>query len=330
MGKQPPHRPERSFPNAKRIIVECELSTCIYCGEPLKPRKPWHMRKTVQTLKGCLFVAGRSKQCDNPQCPHVGQHYYASSVWKISLPYGTYGLDVLAHIGWQHEKEHRQLAEIQRDLSEGGMLISERTVGRLYRQFLALLGGASKKTLQELEATAKEYGGLIWAIDALKPDGHGTWLYVLYEVLKGTPVSALQSDHPTAEELGKWLKPYRDLPYEVLATLSDGEDAIIAAFEASWPNAAHQRCQEHALGNIVEPVLKYDARLRQQMRQDLGGLPAVPELAEIAGTPDHESEPLSVPISVAKPVEAEGAGEPTRVGQAEPAPPFYLLNGTPN
>jgi len=33
----------------------------------------------------------------------------ASGVLRISLPYSTYGLDVLAFIGWQHEYEHQQL-----------------------------------------------------------------------------------------------------------------------------------------------------------------------------------------------------------------------------
>jgi hypothetical protein len=108
MEKQPRHRPERSFPNAKRIIIECELNKCIHCGKALVPRKLWHMRKTVQTMEGPLFVAGRSQECTNLRCKHRGKHYYANGVWKISLPYSTYGLDVLAYIGWQHEKEHRQ------------------------------------------------------------------------------------------------------------------------------------------------------------------------------------------------------------------------------
>jgi hypothetical protein len=65
------------------------------------------------------------------------------------------------------------LIEIQR-----GLLVNECSVGKLYRQFLALLGGATEKTLRILKATA-EYGGLMWAIDALQPDRHGTLLYVL-------------------------------------------------------------------------------------------------------------------------------------------------------
>jgi len=298
MNKRPRHRPQRSFPSAKRVIVECELEKCVHCGQPLVPGKTWHVRKTIQTLEGPLFVAGKTKKCVNPDCSQRGPLYHASGVLRHSLPYSTYGLDVLAYIGWQHEKEQRQLIEIQRDLNQRGLLVNERTVGKLYRQFLALLGGATEKTLRILKATAEKHGGLMWAIDAMQPEGHGTLLYVLYEVLSGTAVSALQSDHPTAKELSEWLKPYQALPYPVQATLSDGEDAIIAALKGCWPHAPHQRCQEHALSNLAEPVQKHDTQLGVQMRQDLGGLPAVPEQMKVP-----------VPAGAEKPAESHSEGE---------------------
>ncbi|MGB9872339.1 MAG: hypothetical protein ACPLYD_11835 [Anaerolineae bacterium] len=295
MEKRPRHRPQRRFPDAKRIIVECELDTCIHCGSPLKPRKPWHMRKTVQTMKGPVFVAGKSKECVNPACSHYGTHYYASGVLLISLPYSTYGLDVLAFIGWQHEQEHKQFVEIQRELNHRGVIVNERNVGKLYRQFLALLGAMSEKTHQRLATTAAEHGGLIWAIDALQPEGHGTLLYVLYEVLSGTPVAAIPLERATTGQLREWLQPYQALPFPVLATLSDGEEAIIAALKACWPEAPHQRCQAHFLNNLVEPVLEYDTQLRKRMREDLGRLPPVPDCSEKAAALASDGQPAVAP-----------------------------------
>jgi len=118
------------------------------------------MRKTVQTMDGAVFVAGKSKECTNSSCTHFGKHYYATSVLKYSLPYSTYGLDVLAFIGWQHEHEHQQLVEIQRELNQRGVEINESNVGKLYRQFLALLGGTIAHTAEKLATTADEHGGL--------------------------------------------------------------------------------------------------------------------------------------------------------------------------
>jgi hypothetical protein len=156
-------------------------------------------------------------------------------------------------------------------LNQRGIEVCERHVGRLYRQFLALLGGMNEGIKSRLEETAKEHGGLIWGIDALQPEGHGPLLYVLYEVLSGTPVAGVQLDHPTADDLVAWLRPYQALPYQFLATLSDGEKAIMAALETCWPDAPRQRCQEHYLGNLAEPVLKVDGKLQEWMRDDLEG-----------------------------------------------------------
>ena len=278
MEKQPRHRPKREFPDAERIIVECDLEECPHCGERLENRMPWHMRKKVQTLQGPKYVAGKSKTCANPVCTHPGKNYYASRVLMISLPKSTYGLDVLAYIGWRHEHDHKQLVEIHRELNERGILVNERNVGKLYRQFLALLGAMSEPTDQKLQETIAEHGGLIFGLDGLQPEGHGTLLYVLYEVLSGTPVAAVQMEHATTKKLSEWLQAYQHYP--ALAVVSDGEDAIISALKKTWPEGPHQRCQEHFLGNLAEGVLKHDAILRKQMRQSLGGLPKVQKETE--------------------------------------------------
>lgn len=289
------HRPQRSYPDAERVILECELETCVHCSRPLVPSGTWHMRKYVQTMTGPLFVAGKSKTCDAPDCSHRGQHYHASRVWQISMPQSTYGLDVMAFIGWQHEQEHKQFVEIQGILNQCQIEVSERHVGRLYRQFLALLGGMNERVRNRLDKAAEEHGGVMWGIDALQPEGHGTLLYVLYELLSGTPVAGIQLDHATAEELVEWLAPYRALPYAVLATLSDGEKAIIAAMSTCWPDTPRQRCQEHYLGNLAEPVLEVDRKVQEWMRNELGGLPAVPSEAETAAVEERSGQSTSAP-----------------------------------
>lgn len=277
MGGQASHRPRRRFPNAPRIILEPELENCIHCGEGLNKRVPWHTRKTIQRLAGPLFVAGKSRECGNPECSHQGTIYYASRVWLYSLPYSTYGLDVLAYIGWRHEHDHRQLVEIQRELNGMGVVVNERNVGKLYRQFLALLGGMDQQKEAKLAEIVEHHGGLIWAIDGLKPEGHGTLLFVLYEVLSATPVAAIQLEGANQEQLCQWLKPYQELGFPVLATLSDGEKGVITALKVTWPEAPHQRCQAHFLNNLAEPVLVHDTKLRQGLRDAVGFISAPPE-----------------------------------------------------
>jgi len=278
MEKRPRHRPERRYPEAKRQILVSDLNTCIHCGAELRLRPNWHMRKTIQTLDGPLFLAGRAKVCTNTECLHCGTRYYASQVWLLSLPDSTYGMDVLAYIGWRHEHDQRQLVEIQRELNQKGVEINERTVGKLYRQYLALLGASSETIRKKLNTIVEKHGGLILGVDALQPEGHGSLLYVLYEILSGTVMSAIQLEAPNEKDLTNWLMRYQEYP--VLGSVSDGEERIIAALRAVWPNAPRQRCQEHFLGNLADEVLANDAELRKQMRADLGGLPKTTALPE--------------------------------------------------
>jgi alpha-L-fucosidase len=259
-------------------------------------RDTWYVKKYVQTMDGPVFVAGKSNKCVNPDCTHKDEYYYARGVLLISLPYSTYGLDVLAFIGWQHEHEHRQLVEIQKQLNQRGILINERTVGKQYRQFLALLGGMSDKKRERLAEVEQKHDGLIWAIDALQPEGCGSSLYVLYEVLSGTPVSAIQLENPTTPRLTEWLAPYKELPFNVLATLSDGEKAIVAALKGCWKDAPHQRCQLHFLNRVAEPVMEEDSRLRRQLRGELGGLAPVPTHTQEVQKSTEESLPDASPF----------------------------------
>src|SRR5437773_9931801 len=170
MDTQPRHRPSRRFVDAKRLIFPCDRQTCLHCGQLLVPRKTWYIKKYVQTLNGPVFVAGKSNRCVNPACPHPSATYYASGVLSISLPYSTYGLDVLAFIGWRHEHDHCQLVEIQRELQQRRLLVNERTVAKLYRQFLASIDGLTTQHLQRLETAIHLHRRWTPATDALRPD----------------------------------------------------------------------------------------------------------------------------------------------------------------
>ncbi len=52
------------------------------------------------------------------------------------------------------------------------------------------------------------------------------------------------------------------------------------ALSEVWPDVVHQLCQMHFLGNLSDPLQKDDLVLKQQLQQDLKGLPRVPDLSE--------------------------------------------------
>jgi hypothetical protein len=189
-------------------------------------------------------------------------------------------LDVIAFVGIQHEREHKQFTEIQTLLNEQGVEINDSSVGRLYRLFLALVAGTWPHRRQRIAKAAHQHGGLILMADGLSPDGAGPQFYVLWEVFSGTPIGGMIIDQADETHLTDWLTECRDLidDLPVLALLSDKEKALVGAMSAVWPQAPHQLCQMHFMKNLSGPVHCADQSLRQTLRDGLAELPAVPEL----------------------------------------------------
>jgi hypothetical protein len=189
-------------------------------------------------------------------------------------------MDVIAFVGIQRDRAHRQFTEIQELLNQRGVQINDTSVGRLYRLFLALIEGTWPKRRERLSTAAKQHGGLILMADGLSPEGAGPQLYVLWEVFSGTPISGMLIEQASEKQLTDWLQACRaqigDLA--VLALLSDKEPALVAALRAVWSTAAHQLCQMHFMQNLSGPVHNADQVLRGDLRDHLSALPAVPEL----------------------------------------------------
>ncbi len=296
------HRPSRRFPNAPRTVFQPEVKKCPYCKSKLRSTGNISINREVQTMDGALNVRAYSWRCSNQDCPCPDVRYRAQrQLWKVSLPKSGYGLDVVAHIGWQHDKKYRQFGEIQEDLQSRNIQISERHVGRLYRQYLSLLGGLADQRLQHLKKVNELHGGVVWALDALQPDKDGTLLYVLYEAISETTVAAAWLDKRDSDHIIGWLKPYADLNFTVLATLSDGEDAEIKALRILWSNSPHQMCLTHFLGDCTKPIKQADRMLKATLRKAMGPLPPVP---------GDENSAKAGPVA-ASPVLSEPPAQPT-------------------
>jgi hypothetical protein len=278
-------RPRRSNPQAERKIFTAELAACPTCNQPLTSvGNSAHSIKTVQTFEGEFHVVAYSRLCGHPACEKQGTHYHAVGHLHVALPGETYGLDVVAFIGWQRDRAQRRFSEIKGLLNDKGIAINERSVGRLYRLYQALIKGGWKKGQARQAQAEQEHGGLILTADGLKPDGCGGTLYVLYEVLSGTPVSAMWLETADAIHLTTWLRQAPVADFKVLATMSDHEEALVMALRTVWPEAPHQLCQEHFISRLSEPIQDADQQLQASLQAELRALPKLPKLSgEVRG-----------------------------------------------
>jgi predicted Rdx family selenoprotein len=235
---------------------------------------------------------------------------------QIALPGSTYGYDVLVRIGWLRQEKQTTFAEIEDELS-ARVCISESHLRYLYQQvYLPLLACHERQHWNKLEQAAEHYGGLIIALDGLAPEGGEPQLWFIREVLTGLTLRSgwlSQQDQTTFEA---FLEPVAQLPWSILAVLSDKQKGLVPAVATVLPHSRHQFCQGHYLRNLAEPLAEADeafkVELRQTIRQEVGAIirpekPAdapeagvltvtglLPSPLAIEGAPSANPEPVSI------------------------------------
>ena len=129
-------------------------------------------RRRIRMLNGVVQLRLKSRRCPNKACVGYRQPYRPEAEAQWVLPPPEFGLDVIAFVGQLRHGEHRSVAEIDQQLQQRKLCVSERTVSNLiarYEELVALKLSAH----QRLKAVLRPQQQVILAIDGLQPDvGH--------------------------------------------------------------------------------------------------------------------------------------------------------------
>jgi hypothetical protein len=275
-GLEMPMRTPKSLYAQQRTIYQPELLTCPHCGDLLKLCNYLAWDKIVQTLGGVLSVASRPGHCRHDTCEGTDLRLVSAEAQGIALPGSTYGCDVVVRIGWWRQQYHATYQEIQADLSPY-IDISQSHVRYLHQHvYLPLLACHERQHRDRLAQVAKQYGGLIVALDGVAPQAGEPQIWFIRELSSGLTLRSgwlSQQDQKTFEA---FLKPLKQLEWPILAVLSDKQTGLGPALAKVLPNSRHQWCQAHYLRNLAEPLADADSAfkkdVRKAVRQHLGDL----------------------------------------------------------
>lgn len=251
-----------------RYIYNPEFENCPHCDKPLRTRRYYQWRKTIQQMDKVIYVASQARECANPMCEHKGQVYESAVAQTVTLPKCTYGLDVIAQIGWWRDKEHLNREQIHQRLRKR-VQISEREVDHLYARYQVLLGCVERLNVQRLHQIAEERGGLLISLDGMEPEGASEALWVVREVQTAMILVVAWLARVNHKTLGTLLKPVVDLGLPILATVSDKQGCVRKALNEVWPDVPHQWCQPHYLGNASKPIYARDSELKTELRKTI-------------------------------------------------------------
>jgi len=253
----------------ERQIYKPEKMECSECGGTLELQRHYQWRKTVQHLSGAVYVASQGGKCTNPECSRKDEIVTSQEAQRLTLPECTYGVDVIAQIGWWRDKEHMDRAPIHRRLLGMGVQLSERQVDYLYNRYQILLACVGNQDRSRLQAVVERRGGLKVSLDGLAPEGASEQLWVVREVESQITLVVAWLDKVDNETLQALLQPVEELNLPILATISDKQPCVKKALEELWPDVPHQWCQPHYLSNIADPLYEQDRKLKTQMCQEI-------------------------------------------------------------
>jgi hypothetical protein len=218
-------------------------------------------------LDGAVYVVSQGRACVNEECEYQGQVYKSAAAQMVTVPKCTYGLDVIAQVGWWRDREQLKRAQIHSRLQEKRVQISERQVDHLYARYQVLLGCAERLDVQRLGRIVEERGGLIISLDGLDPEGATEQLWVVREIQTETVLAVAWLPRVNHKTLGSLLKAVVALGLPIMATVSDKQGCVRKALEEILPDARRQWCQSHYLGNATRPIYERDSALKTELRK---------------------------------------------------------------
>lgn len=268
------------YEQLSNLYYRPEFEQCENCGGPLiRSHTAW--RKTITSIKGSAKVYNQAYRCrDKETCGDPERIYRSIYADGLSLPYYTYGLDVIVTIGQARLKEHRTITEIHTALNQATPLIaiSEREVLYLFDVYLVLLACSHGRRIEEYRAKIEANGGVVLAIDGAKPEKGQPGLYIFRDAVTGCRLHAAVLHSADKDSLVRELQVVAALGLPIQAVISDDEQATVAAVAQLWSDKPHGLCHTHFLKVVQKPVYEADRQLATALRKPLRALNKIERL----------------------------------------------------
>lgn len=268
------------YHNLPKQYYRPEFDLCLDCGAPLK-RSHTAWSKTITTLDSTARIFNQAYRCrERATCGHPERVYRSAYADGLSLPYYTYGLDVIVYIGQQRMRQHRTIPEIHRLLRQRAneIQISEREVEYLFDVYLTLLACSHEQRIDKYRPEIEANGGIVLAIDGAKPEKGQPGLYIFRDNLSGCRLHSAILFSADTETIAQELEKVRSLGLPVQAVISDDERATVAAVATVFPDIPHGLCHTHFLKAAQRPIYQADQKLARELKRPVRDVTNVEKL----------------------------------------------------
>lgn len=266
-------RRAKVYPHVTKQIYHPEITHCLTCGVRLH-RSTSLAQRTVVTLDGVVRVVHCGYRCPDLACTTAARIYRSTVADGLALPGFTFGLDIVLLVGHLRLAEHQTVDEVhaalQARLTPLGTTVSRREILYLFDAYCTFLR-ASQSIADDhsWQEQTRSNGGIIISIDGIQPDKGSETIYLVRDVVTGRLLAAENVRISDTATMTALLRPIRDLGVPVVGAVSDGQESLLQAIAALWPEIPHQLCQFHYLREATRPMFDVDRKVRKQIRKAL-------------------------------------------------------------
>jgi len=246
--------PGTLFPETPVFSFHPEMKYCPRCGikmNVLKTRK-----RAVVTMGAGAFIARET----HLHCPRH-QGIICSEDLRRLVPFkGTYGYDVLVHVGKSLYQRSMNEQAIAKELKSMAINISASEIRYLGQKFIAYLSICHSQSQLKIRLGMARRGGYILHIDGTC-EGGSPHLFTGMDEISGIILSSVKICSEKKDKIVPFLKDIRAKYGTPLAVVSDMGKGLLGAAEEVFPDSLSLICHFHFLRDIGKDILGDDYRV---------------------------------------------------------------------
>jgi len=250
------------FDKPPTLYFAAEQTRCPCCGRLLTNGKT--QTRTVVTLPLNRFIAHETvRVCVNPAC---GVSVTSEALARLVPPQGTFGYDIIVHVGTRQFIHCCGEQEILQDLRHRGISISRSEIGVLTKKFIIYLAIAHRQSRPLLRKAMTGRGGYILHLDGTC-EADSPHLMSVVDGMSELVLGNAKLPSENADQIVPFLRTIKRQYGTPVALVHDMAKAILVSVKKVFPGTPDFLCHFHFLRDIGKDLLNapYDT-LRKRLR----------------------------------------------------------------
>lgn len=240
--------PKALFPENSKFLFYPEIKFCAQSGIRLNVLKT--RKRTVITMNTGPFIAHETIL----YCPQHGEIHRSKDLQRLVPFKGTYGYDVLVHVGKALYIRSMNEQAIKKELKLKAINISESEIRYLGQKFIAYLTICHQQSQLKLKLKMALNGGYILHIDGTC-EGDSPHLFTGMDEISGIILSSVKINSEKQDKIVPFLKDIQAKYGDPLAIVSDMGKGLIGAVEEVFHGILFFICHFHFLRDIGKDLL---------------------------------------------------------------------------